>query len=212
MPEFPALHTTAPCDVANSALHMLNLLRSHRELSALRRDFAHLASRSVALVGNAQSLLSKNQGTEIDSHAVVVRMNAGWVVSPSSQGTRTDILCLSMDMPLETVRARFGSATVVWMTPKRDLMHSSLRTPGVHFYPLRCWRGLSSELAGSRPSTGAMAVDLLRRQLGVTDLTLYGFDFKKTKTFYLDKDHAGPHRFDLEEEFVKAVVGGGRVR
>lgn len=160
----------------------------------------------MALVGNAQSIFSTCYGEEIDSHDVVVRMNAGWVVDAPCQGSRTDILCLSMGLSCADIQKNYGTPTVIWMTPKRRIMHPGLKAWGVYYYPKRWWRTLRHDLSGHRPSTGAMAVDLLCRHLSVSRITLYGFDFKKTKTFYLEQDHVGPHRFDLEEEFVTAVV------
>lgn len=192
---------------------MFEFVNSYRELSRLRKDYGNLQGCSVALIGNAQSIFAAHHGAEIDSHDIVVRMNAGWVIDAGCQGSRTDILCLSMGLDRATVQEKFGSPAVFWMTPKRRVMHASLKRYGVYYYPKRCWRNLRKELSGSRPSTGAMAVDLFCRKLAVGNLTLYGFDFKKTKTFYLEQDRAGPHRYDLEETFVTELVNRhGNVR
>jgi hypothetical protein len=191
---------------------LFDLIKYSVEISRLKNDFSYLQRCSVALVGNAQSIFGTEHGAAIDNHDVVVRMNAGWVVDARCQGSRTDILCLSMGLDRTAVQDKFGNPQVIWMTPKRRMMHASLRKFGVYYYPKRCWRILKNDLSGSRPSTGAMAVDLFCRQLSVVNITLYGFDFKKTKTFYLEQDHVGPHRYDLEEQFVTAVVSShGRV-
>jgi hypothetical protein len=170
----------------------------------------HLNNASIAVVGNAQSILSKNYGTNIDGHDFIIRMNAGSPIMPDSQGGRTDVLALSMPLSSRDIMSMFGSPQVVWMTPKRKKITPELREIISLYYPELCWSKLHTTLREARPSTGAMVINLLTEYLSPSKLSLFGFDFKKTKTFYLDKDHVGPHNYDLEEVYVTAMVERSR--
>lgn len=187
---------------------MLDRVKYIFEMGKIKDELGYLSNCSVALVGNAQSIFDKQHGVEIDQHDVVVRMNAGWPIDPRCQGQRTDLLCLSMGLTAAEILEKYGSPKLIWMTPKRRIMHNSVKNRGLYIYPRKCWDLLREELEGNRPSTGAMAIDLFCRQLGVQRISLYGFDFKKTKTFYLENDHVGPHRFDLEEILIRKILSG----
>jgi len=53
--------------------------------------------KKVALVGNAESLLSQDKGSDIDSHDIVCRINLGPnLCGTKSHGNKTDVLFFSM--------------------------------------------------------------------------------------------------------------------
>ncbi|MDG4951596.1 glycosyltransferase family 29 protein, partial [Weeksellaceae bacterium KMM 9724] len=51
-----------------------------------RRLARYIGERSVAVVGNARSLLDTEFGARIDAEGVVVRLNKGFVRAPAAQG------------------------------------------------------------------------------------------------------------------------------
>lgn len=159
-----------------------------------------LAGKSVAVVGNAESLLQTNHGEAIESADLVLRMNRALPPRPESHGRRTDILTFSVIAQVEKVIDQFNARWRVWMSPKyRD----DEPPPGVIFYPVRFAEQLGERL-GSRPSTGMLTLDMISRASGAKAF-LYGFDFKATKSFYLTKDHLGTHDFAREADFTRAL-------
>ena len=64
-------------------------------------------SKSIAIVGNASSLLDHSFGQEIDSYDVIIRLNKGFIRNPESQGTRTDILGLSCKLTKKEFMSNF---------------------------------------------------------------------------------------------------------
>ena len=169
-----------------------------------------IAGRPVAIVGNAQSLLAGSFGPEIDRKCVV-RMNAGIPSNAAAQGQRVDIHCFSTWPSLQDNlaqvarnagdRAYFDEALRVWMSmADRD----NPTDERIHFYPEPWWSDLAERL-DARPSVGAMVVDLFSR-LNVADVTLYGFDFKATGTYYRKTQNPGPHDWQRERQFVQAVA------
>lgn len=93
---------------------------------------------------------------------------------------------------------------IVWMTPKhRDRVYRT-GIP-IAYYPKSWWLQLNRELK-SRPSTGCMAVDLVSRVLGDGRVSLYGFDFFKTRSWYQEaKRTNSPHQGD-EEQYIRGLI------
>jgi hypothetical protein len=94
------------------------------------------------------------------------------------------------------------------MSPKRRLLAKlrlGWRLP-LLFYPRAWWRELSTTL-GSRPSTGMMTIDSLRRIGGFSELRLFGFDFFQSGS--LSTRHIAappPHDFAAERALVLKLM------
>jgi hypothetical protein len=174
--------------------------RSHRELNVL---LAFLNGKSIAIVGNATSLLSHQYGPLIDGHEVVVRMNRGFPVNTAAQGTRFDLWCFSGSRAaLHTPKGFTAPPRAVWMWHKR--MRKELLGFDCIFYPRAYWQRLNDRL-GARPSIGALTIDLVARATP-REVTVIGFDFKRTGTFYQGFNHIGPHDFSAEARYVMDMV------
>ncbi|MDD7910889.1 glycosyltransferase family 29 protein [Pseudovibrio exalbescens] len=155
----------------------------------------------VAIVGNAQSLLRTSFGRDIDAHDIVVRLNRG-VVSPSarSHGKKTDIWCFSVLDQMTPVLKRANYRYRIGMSPKQVNLPDNEEI----VYPSEYWSRLSA-LIGARPSVGCMALDLISR-FQPYSVTLYGFDFKETKSYYEKHHNFGQHDFAAERLFAKTLV------
>jgi hypothetical protein len=164
----------------------------------MQRLMDHLDGKTVAIVGNATSLLDHAFGAMIDSHDVVVRMNRGTPVNPAAQGAKFDVWCFSvMKTHAETLQ-RATPAFSVWMSPKcREDYDGSI---DVSFYPLQFWQDLHHRLT-ARPSVGAMTIDLVSRSSART-VSVFGFDFKRSGTFYDPGLHIGPHNYAAESRYI----------
>mgnify|MGYP000939954898 CR=1 FL=1 len=173
-----------------------------------------VSGRDVALVGNAQSLFSSPR--PIDRHELVARINRGYrldAAKAAMAGTRMDLLLTSW-FPGQVVREMLSACGhVAWMSPSgRDRLRR-IDAGQMYFYPLEWHEELQRSLAtGSRPSTGCMAIDLLMRLIGPGTVTLYGFDFWQSPTWYTGEARPGPHSPSEEELFVRGHERSGRLR
>lgn len=173
---------------------------------------------TISLVGNASSLWEGSFGPDIDRAECVIRINQGAFIPlrAASTGLRTDVLLMSLagyawDKVWMYSRGRRRASTVVAMTPRRrkflgiDIKHL------IPVYPVE-WHAELHEQLGARPSTGAMAVDLLRRTVSdIGQISVYGFDFWGSPTTYTGIAQAAPHDPVAEERFVRGALLPGRV-
>jgi len=170
----------------------------------------NLEGKRIALVGNADSLLTRPH-PEIDEYDVVIRINRGVYVANESDriGKRTDILLVSgfeqdIDTFLSSVRE------VVWMTPLKRNSLTADQVKLLYFYPKPWWQEVADEI-GARPSTGCMGIDLVSRYLLEGELHLYGFDFWRSPTSYSGINRPGPHSPDGEEAYARRRVPGENI-
>lgn len=168
-------------------------------LSGLKEFFNN---KSVAIVGNAESVLSKNFGDEIDKHDVVIRINKGF---PSKNklalGTKTTVLFLACTLtPYEL--AQFNAAFTVrrsklchnicdFNCSKED--RARLIQEGNYLRKL--------EHKKSQPSTGFLAINFVL-STNYNKLDLYGFDFFATPTYYNPKGYKTLHNGNKEQEKI----------
>lgn len=170
-----------------------------------------LDGKRVALVGNAASILSAGHGPEIDAHDTVLRFNRGYIRDPAHQGRRTDILGVARKMSSGEVRRHFGHPELLWLSANLVGMSSAFLSRGdsIVMSPRPVWDDLLSDLDGGRPSSGIMAIALLRRHFNPAAITLFGFDWKLSPTYYesstdpRQQRDGGPHAWDAEQRLVQ---------
>ncbi|TWI30059.1 glycosyltransferase family 29 protein [Mesorhizobium tianshanense] len=196
---FKSIARAATFRCRNRRLYDDELHRSRLHLVA--PDFS---GKSIALIGNAQSIFDRSDGQLIDDHDIVVRLNRGRVVTPKSQGNRTDVLSLANTLSMAQVREMFGNPRLIWVTPRRELMHQSM----VHqadCFPISDWKRLYSLLNGRRPSAGLITLFLLRESFSPARISLFGFDWKRTNTFYHESGNRQSwHDWDAEQRLIAA--------
>jgi hypothetical protein len=170
---------------------------------------------SVALVGSAQSLLNSSFGPDIDSHDLVIRINQGAFapLEPESTGLRTDYLFITLTGGTNSAKWNFiqrgkkvARRGVVLMSSKGRTLFRVELSPFFLHYPA-AWQLELIDSLGHRPSTGAMAVDLLSRTMGnLGDLDVYGFDFFKTPDIAHGRNRVVAHNADAEERYIREVI------
>ncbi|RJE85784.1 glycosyltransferase family 29 protein [Paracoccus onubensis] len=191
--------------------HIARLLRDEAALLSLSVSqgdlLGALAGKSVALVGNARTLSEGEQGAQIDSADLVVRINRAPMPSPRSHGSRTDWLALAVRLS-ERDRARIAPGRILWMSHKRKRLDwQSASSDGFYLHPLPDYRALKTRLAAP-PSTGAMLIDLLMRS-ELARLTLYGFDFFASQSLSGRRTaEQVPHDFGAEAAWVATLAQG----
>ena len=174
---------------------------------------AELAGQSVAVVGNAKSLLAADLGPQIDAHDVIIRLNKGFVQVPAAQGQRTDMVGLTPELSEGEVSAHFAPRHMLMLIPKMRhyRIFSRENVQNTLFYPFRWWLA-DRNLIGRRPSSGFMAISWLVR-LGVArEIVLYGFDFGQTPTYYNPVGYKTPHNFAREGQIIMGWQAEGRLR
>jgi hypothetical protein len=162
--------------------------------------------RTVAVVGNAMSLFDTESGNDIDTHDVVVRINLGTrAMGLISHGSRLDVLsCSRYDFIL-----RHG--VIDEIKPWR-ILHTSDRNredpppPGVCYLDLDSRIQLKQKLdldKKQKPSAGISTLWYIS-QCAPRSVDVYGFDWKKTPTFYDPVRHDDAHVYDREKEFCES--------
>lgn len=167
--------------------------------------FAHLAGRSVAIVGNAHRLRDAALGQEIDDCDIVVRLNRAPIITATSHGIRTDWIATSVDIPQELLAIR-GADHVLWMSPGYKRLPEWLRRwPKTYFITQRDRDDMTNRL-GARPSTGFSVIDLIRRSPAAR-IYLYGFDFFESQSFSGHRlGETSPHNFAAERLAVLDLI------
>ena len=160
-----------------------------------------VANQSIALVGNACSLVDASLGSEIDSHDLVIRFNHAPIPDPISHGTRTDLLATSLPVSLGLVRDK-DIRHVMWMSPRRHKMKlRTLLIKSLALFPLSEYRRLEQKI-GARPSTGLMMIEFLKNSQ-CRNVDIYGFDFFASLSLSGNQTlDTTPHQFASESEYV----------
>lgn len=173
---------------------------------------ALVADKRVAVVGNAQSLLATDLGADIDACDIVIRLNLGFPKQPVAQGTRTDMVGLTPVLSEDEMLAGFAPRNLLMLIPKMRHFNIWRRDSVARtvFYPFRHWIA-DRRMIGRRPSSGFMAISWLVRLNVAKSVTLYGFDFGETATYYNPAGYKTPHDYGTEAAIVRGWVEAGRV-
>jgi len=169
--------------------------------------------KSVAVVGNAASLFDRAYGKLIDSHDLVCRMNNGFYnIAASSHGTRTDVLVYSQWATIRRSVKREEARHIKYF------LHTSLQGRAVTINPTEFFPdaevqvcpipviyNLKDKLLLSKKesvSTGITFLEMLI-ECNTGSVSVFGFDWKKTPTFYTPakKIKPDPHDFEKEREY-----------
>lgn len=152
-----------------------------------------IKDKRVAVVGNASSIFDKQNGALIDSYDIIIRFNYGFIKNIESQGTKTDIHIVAVNLKpeeYELFKSKFTlnrsrichnpCKTVLWADRKR-LMNN-----------------------GKQASSGFIAIDICLSGVA-KEIALFGFDFGKTQSFPNSPTYVPLHDFAKEEEYVKIL-------
>lgn len=157
--------------------------------------------KTVAIVGNAASLIQQNFGKEIDEADVVVRINRGGYRFPEfskQMGSRVDVWCMQnvrqnkpfFDKP-HVRRARKMQMDTIDVSPQfsdmADLVFS---------------QDDRSHLEASLPkkaSTGLRVLYYINKQ-EPAKVYVYGFDWKQTYSWH-EKRKCVAHNFEVERDY-----------
>ena len=152
-----------------------------------------IRGKKVAIVGNAKSIFDKKNGEIIDKHDFIIRFNNGFIIQPESQGTKTSMVMLALNMPPD----KLASYNAKWVV-NRSNHYDNI----VNFIIPNTDRQRMRDKLTAQPSTGFMAIDLcLYAKAGSIDL--YGFAGNSQPTFYNPEGYITQHNYDMEQEIIK---------
>lgn len=165
--------------------------------------------KSIAVVGNSKGLLNLNQGTEIDSHDVVCRMNKAFQILPpvtnqykNSIGSKIDFLFVNL-YRTSGFRQAQSNIKVIQTTPCSHDDPNIIKH--VAWIPYREYlQSIFDEFTGFMPSTGLRVLHLLKTYTKPKIIDVYGFDWKqKFPTFSGGSDNWNQrvHNFKKEKEY-----------
>jgi hypothetical protein len=180
------------------------------------RDY--FKNKTVAVVGNAESLFGTQYGSEINDHDVVIRINTPAIfyddLSPRySHGTRLDVWVMWDSLKFRTNKVKNSRLDSFLYSNRYQLLDLNMsdRTDGFK------WNDEYVDIDKNRilketgnPSSGLILLSILN-ELDTSAINVYGFDFKKTPTFS-DQNHCVDenrfdsfyrHNYKFEEQYAK---------
>lgn len=161
-----------------------------------------IKGKRVAIVGNAKSIFDKKDGDKIDGHDFVIRFNKGFITNPESQGTKTNLLILACDLTEEEIK----SYNSKWVINRSEYYNNQNVFGNVSSRD----REQLTKIIEYQPSSGLIAIDMCLTALAKS-ITLFGFDFEKTPTFYNPEGYITKHCYSNEEKYVMNLEKYGLV-
>lgn len=144
--------------------------------------------KTIAIVGNAQSLFGKTYGDEIDSHDVVIRINRGIETcfndrAMISHGKKLDVWVFNLYRTLENFDT---TAKTQISNPYKRLQMNY--TPILGTIDSSISQEAQAEIVGmfspKKVTTGFRILHYITK-FAPSSVDVYGFDWKETPTFYI---------------------------
>jgi hypothetical protein len=164
-------------------------------------------NKSIAIIGNAKSLFDMNYGNEIDSHDVVIRINRGIEICTRHDGFKThgnkvDVWCFNLYSSLENFDNNMKKQLPqtykrieMFYNPNNKKIDSSL--------PKEYQLEIANQFKNKKVTTGLRTLHLISK-FNTREVNVYGFDWKKTPTFYnnrRDIEDVKDHDYPKEKEY-----------
>jgi len=166
----------------------------------------YLKDKQICLLGNARSIL--NTPKDIDKYEIVCRMNRGIPNTKEKYiGNRTDILCTSTNNNLFEMLS-FKPKYIIWMTKDQNLIknNSYIKENAIR-NPPEDWQELKDKYPENfLPSTGCIVINFLLKHIEFKSLTIFGFDFMKSGTWYHHIMNQKWHPAEFEKGFIETMI------
>lgn len=177
----------------------------------MNRTAEMVLGKSVALVGNAQSLLTQGKAAEIDAHDVVIRINLGipGIVPAPQIGERTDIWATAKFWGVDKVPKDAKIAVFMKLTQLGDKHWSELVYANTSMVLQRWPQRLEDEVkefVGADPGTGIRILYWLKRYAKPSSVSVYGMDCWETPTHWSHRMNTPNHKPDLEKKALEALL------
>lgn len=168
-----------------------------------------VADKTVAIVGNSESILHRKDGALIDSYDLVLRMNlglpglntSGTRINRESVGWKTNIWATARYWP--NVLPKECSA-IIWMKltklgkfELRSLIDSQPHCP-VYNWPVDLEKEVK-DFVGADPGTGIRMIYWMSRYAYPKSIGVFGFDCWNTNSHWSNKGPTSNHNPNLEK-------------
>jgi hypothetical protein len=161
-----------------------------------------IKNKNICILGNGRDVLT--QKNKIDDFDVVCRMNRGFPKDKELLiGRRTDILFISTFISEQQIVKEFNPKYIIILTNKEEII-DKWHNLNCYQSPIKDWKDIKKELS-LIPSTGCMSVYFLLKHCEFASLTIYGFDFFKTGTWYHNIEQKW-HNGNEEEKLIKLWI------
>lgn len=167
-----------------------------------------MAGKSVAIVGNAQSILAGDYGAEIDEHDVVVRINLGLTdrLPRDAVGSRTTLWATARYWPLWPCdEMLFMKLTKTgdrdWERFRQTTPTSIAMTRWPSEYEVDCKR-----FVGADPGTGIRLLWWLKTKCHPRIVQVYGMDCWKTISHWSGRHNTPNHSPELERKAMEKLL------
>jgi len=162
----------------------------------LTTGWPNLCDKTIAVVGNAASILDYEDGEWIDSHEIVIRFNCNWpTFHQREMGTKTQVMAGALQ------GFRNGHKKDSWMNMLGVIGISRQPTDMVGFHFPQNWNRDLARKMGAEPTTGVLILHWLTEWYAPASINCFGFDFLRTKPIYREgKIHTSRHCAEAERQ------------
>ena len=166
----------------------------------------YVNGKTVALVGNAESLFNYQYGSEINDHQVVIRINNSAIFYDDknprhTHGTKIDLWAFWDVNKFATSQSSYRTERMdkFFYDRKYDMLNLDMNRKDKGFIFNNEEFGLDIKLKCKKetgnPSAGLTLLYLLN-EFNPEVVNVYGFDFKQTKTFHHQYNDTDENRYD----------------
>ena len=155
-------------------------------------------NKTVAVIGNAQSIFKKEYGKEIDSHDVIVRINRGLKIKDQKyQGSKTNVWMFNLyNQKLHEFYLDIDDKNYFKMQMNEDVSNRFFD----YSYKREYYLELEGHFKPKKPTTGIRCLDYIFK-CEPKHVDVYGFDWKETPTFYDRFANDTAHDYLKEKEY-----------
>lgn len=159
---------------------------------------AMVKDKTVAVIGNSQSLFNHAYGSEIDSHDIVIRINKAAMLytrfdAEETHGRKTNVWAV---WDINT----FDQSSLNKFTGTKAHVGTKNTGPLADYTSPREWIQELRDNGIRNPSSGLILLHILSKS-EAKQVDVYGFDWKKTMTFTDNTFKDKHHTFLLEEQY-----------
>lgn len=176
-----------------------------------------VAGKTVALVGNAASILREQHGESIDAHQIVIRMNLGLpeqIGRPVLIGRRTDIWATAKywggiypkNAPSWVFMKPLGLTKLGdehWLAC--ESLWEMVGDDSLDRWPMDLEREVR-DFVGADPGTGVRLLYWLKRHASPLQISLFGFDCWQTPSHWSNKGPTSNHSPRLERLAIERLL------
>lgn len=168
-----------------------------------------ILNQNINVVGNSQSLFDHEYGDLIDKNPTI-RFNTLKDLNQKHQGTRWDYLASSNIKTIDYYNQTTPKFHTFLFTMYQDWHIKNLEEinfeTNLYTLPFNFTKELHTILNNKFPSTGVTVLHFLNN-IGHKNITIFGFDWKQTKTYYNRKDKRNdPHDYNLEKNYALSLI------